>query len=174
MSLRALLLATATFALAARAPGDTRPNLIVFIPDTIRAEALPAYGHPFVTAPNIDRLAARGVLFEQAHAQHSQCSPSREAILTGRYLHVLGHRTQTHLLQRNEPNVFRYLKEVANYTTMMLGKNDMLSADSFNSSFSFWQDGLGVSMGGSPYKKPSEVRAQREWLARADNSCEMA
>lgn len=112
MALRALALAAAAVAssTALRAPGDSRPNMIVFIPDTIRAEALPAYGHPFVSAPNIDRLAARGVLFEQAHVQHSQCSPSREAIITGRYLHVLGHRTQTHLLQRNEPNVFRYLK----------------------------------------------------------------
>ena len=133
-----------------RAAGDTRPNIILYIPDTIRAESLSAYGHPFISTPNTDRLSKRSVLFDQAHVQHTQCSPSREAILSGRYLHVLGHRTQTHLLQNKEPNVFRYLKE-SGYATVMVGKNDMLSADSFNSSFSYWDQVLGVGDGGSPY-----------------------
>ena len=142
-------------ALSWRAPGDTRPNFIVYIPDTIRAEALSAYGHPFVKSPNVDRLAARGVVFEQAHVQHTQCTPSRIAVMSGRYLHVVGHRTQTHLLQTYEPNVFRYLKN-SGYTTIMLGKNDMLSVDSFNSTFTFWENDIGTSGGPSPFTKPSE------------------
>lgn len=129
-----------------RQPGDTRPNFIFYHPDTIRATALGTYGHPLSLTPNYDRLAKNSVLFTQAHSQHTQCSPSRCAMITGRYMHVLGHRTQTHLVQSEEDNVFSFLK-MNNYTTLMLGKNDMLSVDSFNTSFTFWTNDIGVEMG---------------------------
>ena len=80
--LQLCLIAWASFALASRAPGDTRPNIITYFPDTIRAESLSAYGHPLAKTPNVDRLAASGILFEQAHVQHSQCTPSRCALLS--------------------------------------------------------------------------------------------
>ena len=82
-----------------------------------RAESIAAYGHPFVKTPNLDALAAQGTLFKQAHVLHTQCAPSRCAMITGRYMHVLGHRTQTHLVRDYEPNFFRYLKE-AGYTVI--------------------------------------------------------
>ena len=134
---------------AAVAP-PSRPNLIVFFPDTVRAESLSSYDHPFVSTPNTDRLAAEGVLFEQAHAQHTQCSPSRCAVFTGRYMHVLGHRTQNHLLQPTEPNVFAYLK-AAGYTTISIGKNDALSAGAFNRTFSYWVNEDGVPQGSNRF-----------------------
>lgn len=129
---------------ARRAPGETRPNIIFFFPDTIRAESLSPYGHPLVSTPNMERLASEAVLFDEAHAQHSQCSPSRAALVTGRYMHVLGHRTQTHLVQPYEDNMWALLK-AAGYTTITLGKNDALSAASFNASFSYWEGDIGVS-----------------------------
>ena len=137
---------------AARAPGDTRPNIIVFFPDTIRAEALSTYGHALTKTPNADRLAAEGVVFEQAHVQHTQCSPSRCAIMTGRYMHVMGHRTQTHLVQEWEPNVFAYLK-ASGYTTLMLGKNDMLAVDSWNKTFTYWENVIGIDGGANKFKQ---------------------
>ena len=47
-------------------------------------------GHPQVKTPNIDRLAARGVLFSNAHVQSPICNPSRTSILTG--LRTFHHR----------------------------------------------------------------------------------
>ena len=135
---------------AYRQPDDTRPNFIFFHPDTIRATALGTYGNPISETPNYDRLASQSILFDQAHSQHSQCSPSRCAMITGRYMHILGHRTQTHLVQSWEDNVFSFLK-MNNYTNLMLGKNDMLSQDSFNSSFTFWTNDIGVEMGTNAY-----------------------
>ena len=101
--------------------------------------------------PNVERLAASGSLFEQAHVQHTQCSPSRSAIITGRYMHVLGHRTQTHLVQPAESNLFALLK-AHNYSTLMLGKNDMLAAASFSKSFTYWENAIGVQTGANAYK----------------------
>ena len=43
----------------------SRPNLIFFIPDELRARAIGCYGNPVVATPNIDRLAAQGTRFEQ-------------------------------------------------------------------------------------------------------------
>jgi arylsulfatase A-like enzyme len=43
------------------------------------------YGHATVHSPNVDRLAADGVLFERAHCAAAKCSPSRGALLTGQW-----------------------------------------------------------------------------------------
>jgi len=97
--------------LAACAPGDFQPNIIFWFPDETRAESLGgAYGHPLTKTPNYNRLAASGTAFTNCHVLHTQCAPSRHAMTTGRYLHTLGHRTQTHAVQDWEPNMFRYLK----------------------------------------------------------------
>ena len=69
-----LALLSALLALRAaawRAAGDTRPNIVINLPDTIRAEALSVYGHPFVSTPNAARMAKQGVVFGQAHVQHT-------------------------------------------------------------------------------------------------------
>jgi choline-sulfatase len=145
-----LLALLAPAARARRAPGDARPNIVLLHPDTIRAEALGAYGHPLSRTPNFDALAAEGVLFEQAHVQHTQCGPSRCAMVTGRYMHVLGHRTQTHLVRGYEHNFVAQLK-ASGYTTILLGKNDMFAPSSFNSSLSFWDGVIGVGTGPGNY-----------------------
>jgi arylsulfatase A-like enzyme len=61
------------------------PNVVVIIVDTLRADHLSAYGYPRSTTPNIDRLAAEGVLFENAVAASSWTYPSHVSLLTGRY-----------------------------------------------------------------------------------------
>lgn len=135
-----------------RAPGDSRPNLVLFFPDTISAEAFgPLYGHPLVRTPRFDAwVRDGGALFSTAYASFPQCSPSRAALVTGRHVHTLGHRTMTHLVRPDEPNLWAMLKSVG-YTTLHFGKNDMLAAASFEPSFSYWQDGTGVSQGASPW-----------------------
>ena len=137
---------------ATRAPGDTRPNIIIFFPDTARASdwGVSGYDHPFVQTPHAAALAAGGATFLQAHAQHTQCSPSRCALFSGRYLRGRGHRTQNHLLQASEDNVFAALKAVG-YTTLHLGKNDVLAADAFNRTFSYWEGETGVAEGGNAF-----------------------
>ena len=88
-----------------------RPNLLLFMPDQLRADAVGAFGNPVARTPNIDALAARGTRFTNAYSQHSVCSQSRISIFTGWYPHVAGHRTLTNLLKPWEPNLLRILRD---------------------------------------------------------------
>lgn len=58
------------------------PIVLISI-DTLRADRLPAYGSTATRTPNIDRLVADGVLFEQAYAHSPQTLPSHTSILSG-------------------------------------------------------------------------------------------
>lgn len=58
-------------------------NLLLFLVDDLNC-ALGCYGHPAAHTPNLDRLAARGLRFDQAFTPYPLCGPGRSALLTGR------------------------------------------------------------------------------------------
>ena len=58
--------------------------------DQLRFDCLGCMGHPMVRTPNLDRLAARGVIFENAYCGSPVCSPARASWLTGLYPHAHG------------------------------------------------------------------------------------
>ena len=60
-------------------------NLVVITLDTVRADALGAYGQPRPTSPEIDRLAREGVLFEQVSTSQPETLPSHSTIFTGKW-----------------------------------------------------------------------------------------
>ncbi|MEM7234110.1 MAG: sulfatase [Planctomycetota bacterium] len=61
----------------------SKPNVLFLAVDDLNDWVGCLGGHPQAKTPNIDRLAARGVLFEQAHCAAPLCHPSRTALLTG-------------------------------------------------------------------------------------------
>ena len=68
-------------------PGDQRPNVVVIFADDLGYGDLSCYGATKLKTPNIDRLAAQGRKFTDAHSASAVCTPSRYALLTGEYPH---------------------------------------------------------------------------------------
>lgn len=66
------------------------PNILVFVADDAGWSDFGAYGNRAVRTPNLDALAAAGVVFENAFLTTASCSPSRISILSGRYPHATG------------------------------------------------------------------------------------
>src|SRR5437867_4141076 len=75
---------------AAFARAASRPDIVVLLTDQQRADALGAVGTAGLRTPALDRLAREGALFSRAFCATPQCSPSRAALLTGRYPHRTG------------------------------------------------------------------------------------
>jgi iduronate 2-sulfatase len=59
-------------------------NVLFLIADDLNCD-LGSYNHPQVISPSIDKLASKGVLFENAHNQYPLCGPSRASFMTGMY-----------------------------------------------------------------------------------------
>jgi len=75
---------------AGEAPKKQKLNVLYIISDDLTATALSCYGNKVCTTPNIDRLAARGMLFTRAYCQGAYCGPSRASIMSGYYPHATG------------------------------------------------------------------------------------
>lgn len=69
----------------ASAPAGPRPNIVFILMDTLRADRLGVYGAPHELSPNIDALAAEGVLFEQTVAAAPWTQPSIASLFSGQY-----------------------------------------------------------------------------------------
>ncbi|NGO65090.1 alkaline phosphatase family protein [Rhizobium daejeonense] len=67
-----------------------KPNILLITADQWRGDCLSAVGHPVVRTPNIDALAAEGVLFRRHYAGAAPCSPARASLYTG--LYQMNHR----------------------------------------------------------------------------------
>jgi len=120
-----------------RKQGHSQPNLILFMPDEMRADALACYGNPLTRTPNFDKLAQGGTRFANCHVQFPVCGASRCSMLTGWPTSVRGHRSLSYFLRPDEPNMFRYLRQ-AGYDVFWYGKNDALAAESFYQSLTMW------------------------------------
>lgn len=109
-----------------RAVAETpsRPNFIFFITDDISSNDLGCYGNDVVKTPNLDALAAEGVVFENAYLTASSCSPSRCSIVTGRYPHNTG-APELHTTLPMDQLPFPELLRKAGYYTVLSGKNHM-------------------------------------------------
>ncbi len=61
------------------------PNVVLIYADDLGYGDVSSYGATRITTPNIDRLAAEGLRFTDAHSPAATCTPSRYAMLTGEY-----------------------------------------------------------------------------------------
>lgn len=130
LALTALLAIAPPVRSVAQSPagGDTRPNIILVLTDDVGYGDIGSYGARDIRTPNIDRLARGGVRLTDFYAS-PQCTPTRAALITGRYqqrvsleraLSTAGPSLQTGL-PANGSTLPRLLKN-AGYRTGLVGK----------------------------------------------------
>lgn len=67
-----------------------RPNILLIMTDQHNPHVTGCYGDSVVQTPNLDRLAERGVVFENAYCNYPLCAPSRMCFMTGREPYEIG------------------------------------------------------------------------------------
>ncbi|RGT71626.1 sulfatase-like hydrolase/transferase [Mediterraneibacter massiliensis] len=108
---------------------EKRPNIVLFVSDHFRREALGHTGNEVKATPFLDTYAGtEAVSFTHAFCQNPVCVPSRCSFLSGRYPHVEGFRTMHHLQSARDQNILRELKK-AGYYVYFGGKNDVFKKE---------------------------------------------
>lgn len=125
MGLSAGALAFNTSAGAAET-GKRPPNFVVIFTDDLGYGDLACYGHPTIRTPNLDQMARDGLRMTSFYVAASVCSPSRAALLTGRYPLRCGMPGNTgpgseNHLPESELTIANLLKDEG-YRTIAVGK----------------------------------------------------
>ena len=104
------------------ATAANRPNILIYLVDTLRADALGVYGNPVVLTPNIDAFAADSVVFENAFATSSWTRPSGASRFTGWYPRSHGTETRHDALPPGVPTLATQMR-AAGYRTGFINTN---------------------------------------------------
>jgi len=140
---------------------DDKPNIVVIYADDWGWGDLGCYGNRRIKTPNLDRLAGEGMMFTQFYVNSAVCSPSRAALMTGKYpaeLRIHGHfandesngkRGMVNFLDPEIPNYMNILKSEG-YATGHFGKWHLGSGITAPEPEAYGVDEYRVSAGNGP------------------------
>jgi arylsulfatase A-like enzyme len=151
-----------------------KPNLIFILADDLGLADLGCYGGraSFLISPNLDRLAAKGLRFTNAYSNSSVCSPTRFAMMTGRYQYRLRGAAEEPLsssqrgssaigLPPEHPTHASLLKQ-AGYNTALIGKWHLGFPPAFGPRFSGFDYFYGAQAGGLDYFTHKDSRGHHD------------
>ncbi|MEQ9407705.1 MAG: sulfatase [Fuerstiella sp.] len=129
MSLRLLMCAAAALvSLTGQLhAADDRPNILFIFTDDHAAHAMSCYGSKINTTPNLDRIAADGMLFTNCFCTNSICGPSRAVIQTGKHSHLNGFLRNGNRFDGSQQTFPKILQQIG-YQTAVVGKWHLVSA----------------------------------------------
>jgi arylsulfatase A-like enzyme len=157
------------FGFQARAAGAEQPNLLIIMTDDQGYADTGFQGSADIRTPNLDRLAADGLVFENGYVCHPVCGPSRTGLMTGRYPHRFGLQVNTPFSQIDPEwgvplteHFFPQDLQAAGYRTGVLGKWHLGATDEYhpnNRGFDYFFGFLG---GGANFF-PADYKCVRDW-----------
>ncbi|MDE0835464.1 MAG: sulfatase-like hydrolase/transferase [Akkermansiaceae bacterium] len=104
-----------------------KPNIVFFFTDDHAPHAIGAYNgwlKPVNPTPEIDKLAADGMLFENSFCTNSICGPSRAVIMSGKHSHINGFMNNGNSFDWNQ-QIFPKILRAAGYHTALYGKSHL-------------------------------------------------
>lgn len=107
-----------------------QPNIIIFLTDDQRWDALGCAGNTIIQTPHLDRLAQKGVRFENTFVTSPICAASRASLFTATYERSHGHNFGTPTLARSFIELsYPYLLRKSGYRTGFIGKLGIFTED---------------------------------------------
>jgi arylsulfatase A-like enzyme len=161
-----LFLCAATYAATALSAEKPPPNVVLLVADDLGYCDSELYGCDEVPTPNLLRIAQDGALFTAGYVTSPVCSPSRAALLTGRYQQRFGHEflpsKDTFGLPASEKTLAEAMKE-AGYATGVFGKWHLGVAPEFNPTRRGFDEFFGSLDGATDYIDPTrnDVKSSR-------------
>ena len=142
------------------AAGQPRPNIVIYLVDTLRADHLGVYGYGRDTSPVLDRWAQGGVVFEQAYAPSSWTKPSMVSLFSG--LDPISHGVEDRLdvIPENVQLLAERLKGLGYSTFGAVTNPNVLPQWGFGRGFDEYAD-LDSNGHGTPADKVSDYVAQK-------------
>ena len=151
-----------------------KPNVVLIVADDMGYGDCGCYGSRSVATPHIDALAARGLRFTDFHSNGAVCSPTRAALLTGRYqqrsgiegvITAVDHR---HVGLPLEETTFADLLKGNGYRTALFGKWHLGYERRFNPSRRGFDVFHGFVSGNIDYQSHIDQTGQEDWWADSD------
>ena len=134
-------------------------NVLFFTLDTTRADHIGCYGYPQIKTPNIDGLAAEGILFQNATAQCPLTLPSHSSMFTGSYPFFHGVRDNGGFyLEDDRVTLAEVLRQAGWATSAFIGAFVLDSRWGIDQGFDYYYDNFDFAK----YKKISLDSVQRE------------
>ncbi len=160
------LLLSISLAITALPAFGQKPDVILITVDDLNNWIGCMGGHPNVKTPNIDRLAAKGILYTNAHCQASVCNPSRTSFLTGLRpstsgVYALDAPFRKNPALKDHPTIHQSFKR-AGYITFSTGKVYHMLTDKQDKEATTF--GFGGNFGPIPKKKFVDTPSKHELL----------
>lgn len=163
------------------------PNIVLVMSDEHAPMFSGAYGSDLVRTPNLDRLAAEGLLFEQAYTSSPLCVPARMSFMAGRYVSEIGTWDNTSPLGSDVPTWAHCLRR-SGYRVLLSGKQHFVGPDKLHGfeaqlAYDLSDEAIiplwpwtseGSSLRGKPWDLPWRAGPGRSRHTQADDDVEEA
>ena len=107
---------------------SNKPNILIIMADQLAAHALSLYGNKVCKTPNLDKLAANGIVFENAYSNNPVCVPSRASMLSGHLTPEIAVYDNANELASSMPTMAHYMRSLG-YWTFLSGKMHFIGPD---------------------------------------------
>ncbi len=157
-----------------------RPDILLVTIDTLRSDHCSAYGYEIETTPNLEALAARGVLYRRAYAESSTTAPSHAVLMTSRHFRTLGVGKNGAVMSDDAVTLAETLDREGYDTAAFVSSFPLMIRFGFAQGFDWYDDRFDLDQaslgrrkeGSTPHDRLAEATLRRAetWLAKRTSS----